>query len=342
MTEVVTAVVPATPEGLERAAALLRDGAIVAMPTETVYGLAGNALDEDALLAIFSAKQRPLFDPLIAHIAMPRHTVNILDYLEHCRLCALDQLTPATRDRLDDLLSALWPGPLTVVVPRAERVPDLLTSGLPSVAVRMPAHPTAQALLRLVDFPLAAPSANRFGRLSPTTAAAVKSELAGRVPLILDGGACQVGVESTIVGLDTDERLRLLRPGGVPIETIEAHWGVPVPRATGDKIEAPGQLASHYAPRTPLRIVERVGVVSGRVGVLFATADRAVGATASRVLAPSGDSREAARRLFALLRELDDTGIDEIVAERWPDEVGLGLAINDRLRRAAAVTTTKP
>ena len=303
------------------AAELLREGAIVAIPTETVYGLAANTFDEDAVLKVFEAKQRPSFDPLIVHVA-DRETI----------LLVAREFPRGTRELMD----AFWPGPLTLVLPKRSEVPDLVTSGLDTVGVRMPSHPVARALLNALNFPLAAPSANPFGYVSPTTAQHVADQLGDRIPYILDGGPCSVGVESTIIGWD-DGRWVLYRPGGIPIERIEAVIGRIA--ITQHKVlpVAPGMLESHYAPRTPLHIGdvaqllkkfanEHVGVISFRTKY---------DAHRCEVLSPNGDIAEAARHLFGALRALDLSDCTVILAELFPNE-GLGAAINDRLRRASS------
>lgn len=321
---------------LDRAASLLRDGGLVAMPTETVYGLAGDALNPSAVARIFEAKQRPFFDPLIVHLPE-------LSWLP--RVVAAD--SPQTRE----LAAAFWPGPLTLVLPKAAAVPDLVTSGLPTVAVRIPEHPMALELIRRAGTPLAAPSANPFGRISPTTAAHVLEQLGDRIDYILDGGACAIGVESTVLQLPAEgsgERPILLRPGGLPVEELERRLGpidIPQSAAADDQANpAPGMLTQHYAPRTPLTIlstsppVDAVFSGSQRLGLL---AFRPPPCDAGRayeeieVLSSTGDLREAAAGFFAALRRLDKRGLDAIHATPFPEE-GLGRALNDRLRRAAA------
>lgn len=322
-----------------RAARVLREGGLVAFPTETVYGLGANALDEDAVARIFAVKQRPLFDPLIVHVA------------DVSQLSELAAEVPPLAHRL---MKAFWPGPLTVVLPRRARVPDIVTAGLPTVALRMPAAPVARRLLRLADVPVAAPSANLFGRISPTTAEAVVEQLAGRIPLVLDGGPCPVGVESTVVRPAADHVV-LLRPGGVSVEAIEA-LGIPVRPVSSDATSSvtsmepprhappsPGMLPRHYAPRTPLHFFDRLEdvpaeLLRGSVGWLALDAppaglkDRFVHV---EVLSPQGSDVEAARNLFAALRRLDSGPAQRILALAVPEQ-GLGRAINDRLRRAAA------
>ncbi len=309
-----------------RAAACLRAGQLVAIPTETVYGLAANAFDLQAVLAIFHAKQRPTFDPLIVHAAS----------LEAIRDLVTD--FPAAAQQL---AQAHWPGPLTLLLPKNPRIADLITSGLPRVAVRIPAHPLTRELLHQLPFPLTAPSANPFGYISPTTAAHVRQQLGDRVAYILDGGPSRVGVESTIVGWEGDQTV-VYRLGGLQVEAIEALIGpVRVQPYSSSRPDAPGMLLSHYAPRKPCY----VGVLSellahhdpATVGVLaFRTGLSGVPANQQRVLSPTGDLDAAAQQFFAALRALDAYArVAVILAEPFP-ETGLGRALNDRLRRAAA------
>ena len=308
--------------GIERAAALLAAGQVVALPTETVYGLAGHALDPEAAARIFEAKQRPFFDPLIVHLPS-------LDWL--------DRLTTAAGDSLvEALIERFWPGPLTLVLPRRLIVPDIVTSGLPTVAVRMSAHPLFRAVLDHFGSPVAAPSANRFGRISPTEADHVLEELGGRIPLIIDGGPCALGLESTVVA-PGDGALRLLRAGPVTAGELAAIAPLLPP---GPAVEAPGQLASHYAPRTPMRLLSHASESDawegpGMTGLLsWSRSVRPPQFAAMEVLTPRDDPREAAARLFAAMRRLDTLALDLIVAEPAP-LCGLGVAIMDRLRKAA-------
>jgi L-threonylcarbamoyladenylate synthase len=343
---------------LRHAADLLQTGGLVAFPTETVYGLGANALDARAVARVFEAKGRPHFDPLIVHIV---------------DLAWLPRLAAEFPEAAQRLADRFWPGPLTLVVPKTDLVPDLVTSGLPSVALRMPDHPVAQTLLRLAGVPVAAPSANLFGRISPTTAEHVREQLGDRVDLILDGGPCRVGVESTVLQL-TDGRPRLLRPGGVTLEEIESVIGsVEVPLPSEHQIAAamlsPGMLPQHYAPRTPLIVCEQNSFAAALTSVsssfLPSPPGRGAGGEgASRchfglltlhpvpeetsrkfarieVLSPTGNLREAAANFFAALRRLDAAGLDVIVAHEFPN-TGLGLALNDRLRRAATPTGIWP
>jgi len=309
--------------GVEQAALLLHLGGLVALPTETVYGLAGDALNASAVALIFEAKERPAFDPLIVHLP---------------NLEWLDRLTTAAKDPLiAELIRRFWPGPLTLVLPRRSIVPDLVTSGLPTVAVRMSAHPLFRAVLERFGNPVAAPSANRFGRISPTAAEHVLEELGGRIPLILDGGPCAIGVESTVVALDNGG-LKLLRAGPVTAEELAAIAPI---RAAGPAIQAPGQLESHYAPGTRMRLLANpaeAGAWTGpeKAGLLaWSRREKPPQFSAMEVLTPNNDPREAAARLFAAMRRLDAMSLELIVAEPPPAH-GLGVAILDRLRKAAA------
>ncbi|PRX37290.1 L-threonylcarbamoyladenylate synthase [Meinhardsimonia xiamenensis] len=310
-----TRTLPADPAGIEEAARLIRAGRLVAFPTETVYGLGADATDGRAVAAIFEAKGRPRFNPLIVHVP---------DIEAARKIAVFDEAA-------ERLARAFWPGPLTLVLPlRPEaRISELVTAGLETVAVRVPAHPVAQALLRAVGRPVAAPSANPSGRVSPTTAEHVLEGLKGRIAAVLDAGPCEVGLESTIVALTP--RPMLLRPGGVPAEEIEACLGTSLgaPAPAPERPNAPGQLASHYAPRARLRLDAREAR-PGEVLLGFGPVERS-----ALNLSPSGDLREAAANLFAFLRQLDAQGAEAIAVSPIPEE-GLGRAINDRLRRAAA------
>jgi L-threonylcarbamoyladenylate synthase len=314
-------------DDLARAAAALRAGRLVGMPTETVYGLAANALDPQAVLAVFTAKGRPTFDPLIVHVADAGQAWTVA--------------VPSARARL--LAERCWPGPLTLVLPRRACISDVVTSGLETVAVRCPDHPQALALIRAAGVALAAPSANRFGRISPTTAAHVREQFGDEVAVVLDGGPCRVGIESTV--LLPDPLPVILRPGGLPRETLETILGEPVAvagrgeRAASLPQQAPGMLASHYAPLKPLRLknADESWPSASDVGVLSWRGDGVPGGVAMvEVLSAAGDLAEAAMRLFACLRRLDAGPAKALVAELVPDH-GLGLGINDRLRRAAGL-----
>jgi len=308
---------------LERAAHAVRSGELVAFPTETVYGLGADALNARACAKIFEAKNRPYFDPLIVHVA---------SFEEACQLWS--KLDP----RAAQLAKHFWPGPLTIVLLKAVKIPDLVTAGLATVAVRVPAHPVALELLKHAQRPIAAPSANPFGYISPTTAEHVRTQLGAQVPVILDGGPCVVGVESTILDLSAPQA-RLLRPGGVPVEALEALIGPVVLAEEENRPEAPGQLPSHYAPRAKLILIDDAQLcaekVSRRVGLLaFKDASKARGYASVEVLSKSGDLAEAAANLFAALRRLDAAGLEEIHAQAVP-ETGLGRAIMNRLKKAA-------
>jgi L-threonylcarbamoyladenylate synthase len=312
-----------------RAAAIVRRGGLVAFPTETVYGLGADALDARAVARIFAAKNRPAFDPLIVHIS------------DSGELARLVREVPDV-GRL--LAERFWPGPLTLVFPKTDLVPDLVTSGLPTVAVRMPDHLVALELLRRAGTPLAAPSANKFGGLSPTRAEDVVEQLGEEIDYVLDGGPCRVGVESTVLSLaevPAGALPRVLRLGGLALEDIEAAIG-PVAHAEAQEEgiaarPSPGMLSRHYAPWTPLRVRsagERARDGSRRGLLAFQAGPAEGGYAAVEVLSPTGDLVEAAAGLFVALRRLDALGLDGIDAELAP-ETGLGRAINDRLRRAA-------
>ncbi|MSO80224.1 MAG: threonylcarbamoyl-AMP synthase [Alphaproteobacteria bacterium] len=309
---------PADPDAIEAATAVLREGGLVAFPTETVYGLGADATNERAVAAIFLAKDRPRFNPLIAHYATadgPGRDV-VLD------------------GRARRLAAAFWPGPLTLVLPRRAdtRLAELASAGLASAAVRVPAHPVARALIAAAGVPLAAPSANRSGEPSPTLAEHVAASLGERVGLILDGGACAVGLESTVVDL-TGPFPAILRHGAVTAEDVAALVG-PLVHAEDDagRPKSPGRLARHYAPRTRLRLDAR-DVAAGEALLAFGP-DGLPGAAVTMNLSPAADLTEAAANLFAMLRALDASGCAGIAVMPIPGH-GIGRAINERLRRAA-------
>jgi L-threonylcarbamoyladenylate synthase len=355
-------------EDIRLAAEALRAGRLVAFPTETVYGLGADAFNVSALAGVFAAKRRPRFDPLIVHIAR-------LEDLE--RVADLSALDPENREKTRALTARLWPGPLTLILPKRPELPDLATSGLPSVAVRFPDHPAAQKLILLSTGAVAAPSANPFGYLSPTRAEHVRDQLGGEVDFIVDGGRTSVGVESTVLDLCSSPP-RILRPGGSSRERIEEIIGpvegpvqeearppaAPGPLLSPEPLRSPGQLKSHYAPRTPLSLHRREDMAGladnpAEAFLFFDGPARETwlrgkgrfreeprppgenperGESRVRTLSETGDMTEAAANLFDLLHSLDRLGLSRIRAEEAPPE-GLGAAINDRLRRAAAPVT---
>jgi L-threonylcarbamoyladenylate synthase len=298
----------------------LRRGEIVAIPTETVYGLAGNALDEEAVIRIFEAKQRPRFNPLIIHLPSIEAAVKYVKQI------------PALFVKLAEEFS---PGPLSYLLPKTSLVPDLVTAGSDKVVIRIPAHPLALELLKQLDFPLAAPSANPFGYVSPVTALHVKEGLDGKIPYILDGGPCSVGVESTIIGMEGND-LIIHRIGGVGAEDIFRVTGVmPLFSLLHEKPDTPGQLRSHYAPGKPLvvgNVEELIKTYAGR-NIAVISFRKSYAVADCRILSPKGDLHEAAAKLFSALRDLDRSDAEIILAETFPAE-GIGMAINDRLSRA--------
>jgi L-threonylcarbamoyladenylate synthase len=313
---------------LTLAASLLRHGDLVAIPTETVYGLAGNGLNPIAVAKIFDAKQRPFFNPLILHVSdwdkVPAYVATIPE-----------EATKLARE--------LCPGPITFLLPKNEQVPDIVTAGSPLVAIRVPAHPMTRQLLEQLDFPLAAPSANPFGYVSPTTAQHVWNNLGGKIPYILDGGPASVGVESTIIGF-RDNTILLYRLGGISTEILSEISGLPVVdvrKEDNSRPSGPGMLQSHYATHAPLYIGAIEALASGNKGkkcaaILFSKVVPAQEHLTQFVLSPEGDLQEAAAKLFAVMRFIDEAGFEVIFAEPFPD-TGLGRAINDRLNRAQAI-----
>ncbi|MDR2553643.1 MAG: threonylcarbamoyl-AMP synthase [Treponema sp.] len=346
-----------SPEDLERAAEIIRGGGIAAFPTETVYGLGASAFNPRALARVFEIKNRPRFDPLILHIADPA----FLD-----RIACLSVLDPRRRRIQESLAAAFWPGPLTLILPKRPEVPGLLTAGLSTVAVRLPDHPAAQALIALSGGAVAAPSANPFGCLSPTRAGHVIEGLGDRIDCLVDGGPCSVGLESTVLDLSSPLP-RILRPGGISREALETKAGTAVEGDTDPEkteivpgaVPSPGMLKSHYAPETPLFLhgPEEMAALPRRVreGYLFFSGKSRTawekknppakaaggqgggmyGGAEILVLSEDGAIREAAAELFDHLHRLDRAGLYRIHAETFPGE-GLGVAANDRLRRAAA------
>ena len=308
---------------VSEAARLLKEGEVVAIPTETVYGLAGNAFEPKALAKIFAAKERPTFDPLIVHIA------------------EIAQLTDIAKDIPDSaykLAEAYWPGPMTIILPKKDCIPDLCTSGLPSVAVRFPSHPVAQAIIKESGLPLAAPSANLFKHVSPTTAEHVAAQLADRIAGIVDGGACSVGVESSIISL-AGETPTVLRPGAITPEMFSKVIGnVTVKESTskpGQAMQAPGQCDTHYRPQVPLyfgEIPEGYKLPARTVRIAFGKQAGAIPATVN--LSESGDMTEATSKLYAYMHDLDKPEYDLILVDPIPN-TGVGMALNDRLKRAS-------
>ena len=320
-----TRVIPAEASGqiasaAREAADVLRRGGLVGMPTETVYGLACDALNADAAAKVFAAKERPAFDPLIVHVA------------DATWIETLSGVSGAAETMARKLAAAFWPGPFTMVLPAKDLVPDLVRSGLPTVALRCSAHPVMAAVVNELGRPIAAPSANRFGRISPVSAQDVIDELGGRIPLVLDGGPCRHGLESTIIALE-DTRLVLLRPGPVTLEELEKF--APVERVSvGETVSAPGMLESHYAPRTPLSLWPDGATLPEDAATSGVLAFGAVGTGFRAVEVLPSDPADAAPLFFAALRRLDAAGVTRIYAREIP-ESGLGTAIMDRLRRAA-------
>ena len=346
-------------QSIQKCAAILRSGELLAIPTETVYGLAANATDEKAVAKIFAAKNRPEFDPLIVHIPMGWGSLKKLDELG---ITDSSLLSDQARSIAEILMKSFWPGPLTLVLPRGSRIPDLVTSGLTTVGIRMPKHSIAQDLLKTIQLPLAAPSANRFGRISPTTTSAVISELGDKVGYVLEGGPCEVGLESTILHVAPDATLTLLRPGAVSREALanascRSVATAPVRGSEKSTAElAPGMLASHYAPQKPLVLGAAKDFSSHqsqagaplRWGVLYFDPASleffdSLASPNRDLLSPTGDWSESARRLFGSLRKFDeDSKIDRIFAEDPSKtrldgrDTGVATAILDRLTRAAA------
>lgn len=313
-------------EAIRHAAEIIRKGGIVAFPTETVYGLGANAFSPLAVARIFEVKRRPYFDPLIVHVADPAN---------------MEELVTEIPLNARKLIERFWPGPLTVVLLKREEVPDIVTAGLPTVAIRMPNHPMALSLIELADCPIAAPSANPFGYLSPTTAEHVREQLGDQIDFILDGGLCEVGVESTIVSF-SEGRPKVLRPGGVPQEEVERIIGSVETGPTEKGMpSAPGMLPKHYSPRTPILLDRRDKNLDSyknkKIGLLaFREPEKSLKFHHIEVLSKRGDFREAAANLFSAIRRLDNSNLDLILAEPVP-EVGLGRAIMDRLRRASGI-----
>lgn len=307
---------------ISQAKKLLLQGELVGIPTETVYGLAANALNPEAVTQIFVAKERPSFDPLIVHVAS-------IDQVQ--------KFVTAIPEKAKQLARHFWPGPLTLVLPKQSIIPDIVTSGLPTVGIRCPDHDLTRQLLSELPFPLAAPSANPFGYVSPTTAEHVNNQLGLKLKYILDGGACRIGLESTIIGFENDQPV-IYRRGGISEEEISTVIGKVTHKLTASNPIAPGQLDSHYAPskRFFLGDIDKLkkDQVGKKVGVLHFKGDFDSSVQGHLVLSKTGNLEEAARNLFAALRQFDQMDIEVILAEPAPD-FGIGKAINDRLKRAA-------
>lgn len=302
---------------------ILTEDGVLGIPTETVYGLAGNALNEKAILKIYEVKNRPKFDPLIAHS----------DSFDK-----IGDLVKAIPRKAQQLADSFWPGPLTLLLDKSDKVPDLLTSGHPRVAIRIPSHPVTRELLKQLDFPLAAPSANPFGYVSPTSAQHVEKQLGNKISYILDGGECQIGLESTIIGFDKDE-LVVHRLGGIALESIEEVVGsVNVQINQSSNPAAPGMLKSHYSPGRKLIVGDIEKNLSTRnkatTGIISFSTRFDVPDENQFILSESGDLNEAARNIFQALRSMDKPKIKEVLTEYVPEK-GLGKAINDRLKRAS-------
>jgi len=313
-------------KNIDEAIRVLLAGELVGIPTETVYGLAGNALDPEVVLKIFDVKKRPAFDPLIVHIGNQK---------------TLGELILEIPDQAVKLASEFWPGPLTLILPKKKIIPDVVTSGLATVAVRMPDHDLTLRLLNSLPFPLAAPSANPFGYVSPTTARHVADQLGHKISYILDGGECDIGLESTIIGFEHEVPV-IYRLGGKSVEEIEDRVGrVKVTHTSSSRPNAPGMLHSHYAPGEKKVFLghweeyRKLLDADKTVLIRFNEPDPQFPRERQALLSEKGDLREAAKNLFTTLRKLDAPGITYIVAELMPEE-GFGRAINDRLRRAAS------
>lgn len=308
---------------IDKAIGLLTRGDVVAIPTETVYGLAGNALNEDSILKIYAVKNRPKFDPLIAHVDSLDKVANLVNGIP---------------DKALKLAEKFWPGPLTILLEKKSTVPDILTSGLNRMAVRIPNHPLTLKLLRALDFPLAAPSANPFGYVSPTSAEHVQNQLGAKIPYVLDGGKCNVGLESTIVGFEAD-KVVIYRLGGTKVESIQDVVGaVEIKVNMSSNPAAPGMLKSHYSPGRKMlmgNIEENLAELDAEsTGVISFSKTYKVPDQNLAVLSTTGDMEEAARNIFAALRKMDQPNIKVVLSEFLPND-GLGRAINDRLRRAS-------
>lgn len=313
-------ILEASKESIEYAASILKSGGLVAFPTETVYGLGASAFDTKAVARVFKVKNRPSFDPFIVHISDP------LD---------IEPLCTTISNKAYKLIEKFWPGPLTLVLPKSDKIPDIVTAGNKTLAVRMPSHPIALELIRQTGLPIAAPSANPFSRLSPTTAVHVESQIGSEIDLIINGGSCSIGVESTVIELN--EEVTLLRPGGITIEEIEDVIGHVNSSFSSAKPHSPGQLLHHYSPNTRLEIIKDKNFIIPKglkAGLLsFRGSQNQFHFKNVEVLSESGDLYQAASNLFSALHRLDVAALDIIYAETVPEK-GIGMAIMDRLKKA--------
>lgn len=346
---------------IEIASRSILEGNLVAIPTETVYGLAGNALNPLAVARIFATKERPSFDPLIVHVSS---NVRSVDDLAAAGILDPDKISEGIRHVCNQLIKKFWPGPLTIILPKGRLIPDIVTSGLSQVGVRMPAHPLAQALLKKCHVPLAAPSANRFGRISPTTPDHVEDELGDKIPFILDGGTCEIGVESTVITIGENQSheqgqtapiIWLIRPGKITHKELQAAVGCSVEFAKSEHEKAsPGMLLSHYAPHKTMISLKQLSaqpdILRKQNGTIKTVALLVVSGNGQKefdrlknlgihvvemaTLSARSDDTEAAKNLFASMRRLDQTDADFIITTETPNRSGLWLAIDDRLKRA--------
>ena len=308
---------------IQKAVQLLTENQLVAIPTETVYGLAGNIFSEKAIKSIFSTKKRPFFNPLIVHIPS---------------IDSLSDLVTHVPEKAKLLAAAFWPGSLTLVLKKSNKIPDLITAGKDTVAVRVPNHPITLALLKKLPFPLAAPSANPFGSISPTKPTHVENYFRNSIKMVLDGGSCANGIESTIIGFENEEPV-IYRLGALPLEEIEAVVGkISIKNKKEEKPDAPGMLARHYAPKTSTFLVDDVAAeieknTGKKMGVLVFKSSLNNENITEIILSKNGSLQEAASRLYSAMHDLDSKNLDLIIAERF-SEFGLGKSINDRLQRA--------
>jgi len=351
-----TQILPPTTENLQMVSEQIKNGSIGALPTETVYGLAGNLRNEQSILNIFQTKNRPSFDPLIVHTAYDPelNAKQVLYKLEDKNLINLNGFSSDALLKTENLIEAFWPGALTLIFPKGDEVSDLITSGLNTVALRMPKHPYFQEVLKRSQCEICAPSANRFGRISPTQSNHVLTELEGKIPWILDGGNCKIGIESTIVFINLTGEVQLLRPGAIEKEKIEEILNEPVVSSCSNiksnKPLSPGTLKSHYAPKKPLFLFHSTSELSTqfdcnkKTAILFfqendleqfTQAHKEANLSCYQILTKNGEPAVAAKNLFASLRTLDESTAEILYAQTCPTNKGLEFAINDRLKRAA-------